>query len=238
MIMFGGVGFSFGLGNDTWALTSANGLTDSSTLGGSVGGVVTLAGGTPAADAVVRLSSTDPARCSSKSTRTDVKGQYTISGVPAGRAFSVRAFEPRGISFVDSPPHAITSDAQALTINLSLPAAAAVKVTITTRDGAPLISARIVIQDSFKQYSRLAGFTDSDGVLVIGDVPEGTFTIQVQDRDTQAVLGNFTGAITAGDLGQTINVSFIAAPLSQKGISGQRHRRFCVQYRNRYIRGI
>lgn len=215
MIMFGGSG-SFGFGNDTWALTSANGLINGATPAGIVLGMVTLAGGTPAADAVVRVSTMDSGQAFFKQTRTDLNGDYTISGVPVGRTFSVRAFEPRGISFVDSPLHAITSDAQAQIVNLSLPAAAAVKVTIMTSNGNPLVGARVVIQDSFKQYSRLAGFTDGDGVLVIADVPEGNFTIQAQDRGTQAALGDFTGTVTAGDLGQTISVSFVSAPTVKK----------------------
>jgi hypothetical protein len=211
MTMFAGLTGN-GFVNDIWALTDANSQTTPQSGGGTVSGLIALAGGTPAPDSVVQVSSTDGGPSFFRATRTDLNGSYSISGIPVARIFNIRAFDPNGISFRDSSNNTITSDGQVLTANLVLPAVATVKVTVVKTGGSPISGARITIQDSFRQYQRLAGFTGADGTLEIEDVPEGAFSVQAQDQAIQVALGTFSGTVTPGDLGATISGTITAPP--------------------------
>jgi hypothetical protein len=211
MIMFGGLTF-FNIVNDTWVLSDANGLATMVTTGGSVSGQVSLADGTLAADAVVQVTTTDGGATFSTQTRTDANGAYRISGIPAGRTFKVRGFDPSGISFRDSLDLTV-SDGQTQNVNLTLPGVATVRITVLLADGTPVNGARVTIRDSFKQYYRLAGLTGADGSLEIPDVPEGGFSIQAQDPGRLAAIGTFNGTVGASDAGLTISGTITASAL-------------------------
>ncbi len=206
MTVFGGGGSTIGF-NDTWVLTTADGVGAPSVGGGTVTGLVTLKGGTPAPNGLVQISPTDSGVPFSRSARTDSNGNYTVAGVPSGRTFTIRAFNPNGSSSKDSTGNSIAADGQTLTVNLTLPAAATVHVTALKVDGTPFAGAEISLQDSFRQFLRIVGFADSGGILNIADVPEGNFTVQARDPSTLSILGNFNGTVTSTDQGQTIDVT-------------------------------
>ena len=64
---------------------------------GVVTGRLTFVNGTPAANASIEIFGNN---VPFESATTDSNGIYTITQVPVGRPFTVRAFDPRGIQFI------------------------------------------------------------------------------------------------------------------------------------------
>jgi hypothetical protein len=192
---------------DAWVLTAADGLGAPRAGGGTVTGFVTLYGGTPAPNALVEIFPTDTGSPFSRSARTDLSGNYTIAGVPSGRTFTVRAFNPNGTSSIDSTNNTVPAAGQSITVNLVLPPSATLHVTVLNASGTAISGAVISLQDSFRQFLRIVGLTDTNGILNITNVPQGSFTVQAQNPSTLAIIGTCNGTVTSTDQGQTINVT-------------------------------
>jgi hypothetical protein len=79
---------------------------------------------------------------------------------------------------------------------------ATLQVTALNPDGTPVTGAEIVVNDAAGSF--LAGFTDANGNLAIPGVPQGNFTVAAYKS---GFLGQTTGSVQAGNLGQIINVT-------------------------------
>lgn len=184
---------------------------------GVVTGRVTFVNGSSAASSEVEIFGNN---VPFTSTFTDANGLYTLTQVPTGRPFAVRAFDPRDFNtFRDSLNNVLTADGSTLTVNLVLPARATVHVTVLQSGNVPLTGAEIDIKFAQDGFFRFAGFTDANGMLNIPNVPEGTFVVEAFARPSFQFAGSTTGAVTAADDGGTVNAT-INAPLSGN-IQGQ-----------------
>ena len=95
---------------------------------GVVTGRVTFVNGAATANAFVQIFGNN---VPSESATTDSNGFYTITQVPVGRPFTVRAFDPRGFgSFRDVLNNVLANNGDTLTVNVVLPALATVHVTV------------------------------------------------------------------------------------------------------------
>jgi hypothetical protein len=178
---------------------------------GVVTGRVTFVNGTPAANAFVEVFGNN---VPTQSTNTDSNGIYTITQVPVGRPFTVRAFDPRGFSsFRDALNNQLANNGDTLTVNIVLPALATVRVTVLQANGTPLAGPQINLRNSLNSFFQFFGFADNNGVLSIPNQPEGPFVAEAFDRNTGRFAGDATGTISPADDGGTVNVT-INAPLS------------------------
>jgi hypothetical protein len=172
---------------------------------GTVTGRVTFADGAPAADARVDLFG---ANVPSQSTQTNPDGTYNFNQVVAGRAFAVQVQDPRSpYLYRNIPDNTILNDGDTLTVNATLPALATLRLTVLKADGTPFAGAPVSLADSFRSYQRPVGNTDASGVLLIPDVPEGSFTATVNDPNTGAVRGSTQGSVALSDDGRTIDAT-------------------------------
>lgn len=177
---------------------------------GVVTGRVTFVNGTPAANAFVEIFGNN---FSTQSTSTDSNGNYSITQVPVGRPFTVRAFDPRGFSsFRDVLNNVLVNNGDTLTVNVVLPALATVRVTVLQANNVPLANAQIDIKNSLNGFFQFEGFTDTNGVFSIANQPEGTFVVEAFSQNG-AFAGNATGTIAPANDGGTVNVT-INAPLT------------------------
>ncbi len=147
-----------------------------------------------------------------QSTSTDSNGNYTITQVPVGRPFTLRAFDPRGLgTFRDASNNVIANDGATLTVNAVLPAEATVQVTVVQANGTPVAGAQIDIKNSLNNFFQFVGFTDNNGVFNIPNQPEGAFVVEAFAANTFA--GNAAGTITPANDGGIVSVT-INAPVS------------------------
>ena len=109
----------------------------------------------------------------------------------------------------------MTSAEQARVINFNLanatvvPNTAVISLAAFQQDGSALVGAQISL--SAGSFTRIAGFTDTQGHLLIPNVPAGSFTLSAY---LNGFVGETNGAILPADLGGTVNVTLTA------GISG------------------
>jgi protocatechuate 3,4-dioxygenase beta subunit len=179
---------------------------------GSVRGHVTLADGTPAASATIRLSwpSSYLRGSFSMSATTNASGDYSFANVEVGRAFTLLATNPTNSSIVRQlPGNILTGDGQTLTLDVSFQATANVRVTVLKADGSPQPGYSLSVKDASTGTStRSAGPTGSDGVAVVTGVPVGPFIVSAYvPYPTNAYGGSVAGTVTQADQGQTINVT-------------------------------
>ena len=172
---------------------------------GLVTGKVTLVNGAPAANVTVEVFGDVPF----EQTTTDSNGNYTITEIPVGHNFVVRAFN-RNFSTFRDVNLILNTDGQTLTANIALPAVATVQVTVLQANGTPLAGAQINIKASNFTFFNFVGFTDANGKLSIPNVQEGTFAVEAF---FSGFAGSVNGAVTPADDGQTISVT-INAPIS------------------------
>ncbi len=180
---------------------------------GVVSGKVTYPSGAPTLNAQVQVFGNNVPQ---ESTTTDSNGNYTITEVPIGRTFTVRAFNPNycGWSctfYRDVPNLSLATDGKTLNVNVVLPALATVQVTALQGNGTPLTGAQINIQDTTTTYLRSAGTTDSNGKLSIPTVREGPFEVQAYAGNVFA--GSASGIVQPTDDGNTVSIT-ITAPIS------------------------
>jgi hypothetical protein len=87
-----------------------------------------------------------------------------------------------------------------------LPGTAVVNVTAVQRDGAsPLAGAEIVLKSGANQ--RIAGITDSSGMLSIPNVPAGSFTVTAYQN---GFVGEASGVVNSSDIGSSIFITINA----------------------------
>ncbi len=178
---------------------------------GVVTGRLTFVNGTPAANASIEIFGNN---VPFESATTDSNGIYTITQVPVGRPFTVRAFDPRGFnSFRDVLNNVLVNNGDTLNINLVLPALATVQVTVLQANGTPLAGAQIDIKNSINNFFQFAGVTNTSGVLSILNVPEGPFVVEAFAANNFSFAGDATGTIAPANDGGTVSVT-INAPLS------------------------
>jgi Carboxypeptidase regulatory-like domain/Bacterial TSP3 repeat/Bacterial Ig-like domain (group 2) len=96
-----------------------------------------------------------------------------------------------------------------LTNAAPLPNTAIVSVTAVQGDGSVLAGVQISL--NIGAFTRIAGFTDAQGGLLIPNVPAGSFTITAYKN---GFIGEATGTVQPADLGGTVNITLHA------GISG------------------
>src|SRR5262249_19126618 len=174
----------------------------------TISGHVTFATGAPAPNARVDLLTNGSLTTTATA---DASGSYRFTNLQLGPAFRVRAYDPaQSLQFKDSASTTLTADGQTAIVDVVLPAQATLRVTTARADGTPVAGAAIYITAAFVGYSS-AGTTDSSGVLLIPNVPEGEFSIDVLDPHTNRPLAaTTTGAVGPGDQGRTIDVHIVA----------------------------
>jgi hypothetical protein len=190
---------------------------------GAITGRVTFADGLAAANTEVDLRENGSYVAYAM---TDATGAYTFAAVPLNRTFTIRAYNPSDYTFFrDVPNQMLTSDSQVLTVNVTLPGFATVRVTVLNSDGTPFAGAGIRIYEAFRLYDRSVGSTDAVGVLSIANVPEGAFTIRVRDSNGRLVA-TAQGAVGPADVGLVVNITVttgIALPTDLFDANGFRY---------------
>lgn len=175
---------------------------------GVVNGRVTFPDGAPVTAAVVELTGYN---VPTQVVGTDSAGNYSFGQVVVGREFTVRAHSPGDHSIYRDAAHkSLTRDGETLTLDLSLPAVARLRVTVLKSDGSAYADAQLNLRDLFRPYLRYVGNTDAGGVLLIPNVPEGDFSLQAYDPDTGAPRGSTVGTVNAADHGRTLDVTINA----------------------------
>ena len=178
---------------------------------GVVTGRVTFVNGTAAANSSVEVFGNN---VPTRSTTTDANGTYTITQVPVGRPFTLRAFDPRNVgTFRDVLNNVIANDGDTLTVNAVLPALATVQVSVVQGNNTPLSGAQINIKNSINNFFQFIGFADANGNLSIPNQPEGAFVVEAFDRNTGRFAGDASGTITPANDGGIVSVT-INAPIS------------------------
>jgi hypothetical protein len=191
---------------------SAVGLPAASAGTGAVAGQVTNVDGSAAPNILVTILTIDSSGVSARSARTDSVGNYIFGDVPINKAFTVRAYTPDGGSFIDSASTTLSINGQQAIVNLTLPALATVQVTVLQANGSPFDGAQIDIQTRSNQFFRpVGGTTNSNGILNIPNVPQGSFTVEALVPPALTLIGTVSGTVTVGDQGHTLYVT-IADP--------------------------
>jgi hypothetical protein len=170
---------------------------------------VNFASGNPAPD--IQISVRQGQSTTFPGARTDATGRLVIPFVAVGD-FVVRAYAPGDSSIFREVAGGVNNQGEVVPVNLTLPALAAVRLTVLKAEETPFAGAYVYVRHSFTNL-RFAGATDANGFLQIPVVPEGDFVIQARDPATSAFAGSATGTITAADDGRAIDVT-IRAPLS------------------------
>ncbi|HXG48854.1 MAG TPA: carboxypeptidase regulatory-like domain-containing protein, partial [Methylomirabilota bacterium] len=177
---------------------------------GVVMGRVSLADGSPAAGSTVRLIHTN----FTQQTSADSAGNYTVTQVPAERPFTLRAFLPGNSQiFRDVSNNIVPVDGATLTVDVTLPASATLRVTVLRSGGTPFAGARVNLRHAFRTSLTFVGVTDGSGVLSVANVPEGPFYVEARDPSSFVFAGSATGVIAMADQGRTVDVTITAPPL-------------------------
>ena len=176
---------------------------------GRVLGRVTTASGAAADGAPVVLIDSSGAIPSRVGT-TDQNGNYEFAGVTLGPRYTVRAGHPANpLVQVFSAPFTVTTDGQAATINLALPALAAVRVTVVESDGTTRVRFPFIAIDRHDGNGFQGGTSGSaDGVATIHHVA-GDFTVRATDGS--GILGTAGGTVAPSADGTVIDVTITAA---------------------------
>ena len=151
---------------------------------------------------------------------TAVSSPYTVTSL------ALSGYQPDGKTYTVN----VTKNGQVSEIELhSVPKTSSATVVITNKDGSAAQNVPIVIKDSTGKVVG-NGVTDNNGHVVIPDLPEGTYTVAVKDKDdniidtgkTLTVSVGGTNTVTAVDANQThgsVDVSF-TDPLTGKPVAG------------------
>jgi len=120
---------------------------------------------------------------------TDSNGVYTFTQIPAGRTFTVRAYDSSFRVYRAVTDNILAADGDMLTVDITLPVQATVRVTAHRADNTPVTNAYVYYRDTFYNYFRFAGYTNANGMLSIGGVQEGDFAVEVFDRNNVRLPG-------------------------------------------------
>ncbi|KAA1424652.1 hypothetical protein FE697_001635 [Mumia zhuanghuii] len=163
----------------------------------SVGGAVT-GGGSPLAGVVVELDLGDGSP--PRSTVTGADGTYEFADVPAGSGYTISVVPPEGYD-AEPPIEGVVVDADDVTgqdFALTRPGALGGRVT----DGAEPLPGVTVVVDGPGDPVTLT--TDEDGGFYRGDLPPGTYTLDVTAPDGYEVVGEATRTLTITDAGEIV----------------------------------
>ena len=123
---------------------------------GTVAGTVSLASGAAAAVVVQLYVSTTGAVQATQT--TNASGVFSFANRAVGQSYRVRAFHPvETTQFKETTNQLLASHGQTLTLNVTLPAQATLRVTVRRPDGSGLANARVQIRDAFATAFREAG---------------------------------------------------------------------------------
>ncbi|HEX4914803.1 MAG TPA: carboxypeptidase-like regulatory domain-containing protein, partial [Vicinamibacterales bacterium] len=139
---------------------------------------------------------------------TDGNGVYNFeSGVQIGQQIVVRAWHPNDSRvYRQTAAFALDTDGETRVVDFTLPAFAAVRVTVLKADGTPMAGARIHARDEFRTFFSNYGTTNSSGQRLISNQPEGQVTVRVLDGNSGIALLDHVVTMTAADNGLTIDV--------------------------------
>ena len=199
---------------------ATNGATESVTVTlpatGTVRGRVTLGNGGPASGTTVRLYYPDADGLGGYElyAYTNANGEYEFADAEAGRAFNVIAQHPNNYNLTREVSNQVVQGGQTLTVDISFPPSASLRVTVNKTDGTPMHGARISVRDSESNgQQRDAGNTDENGVVVIDDVAVGDFTVTAfiyvydgGEGTREVYVGTARGTLVASNQGQTVDV--------------------------------
>lgn len=125
---------------------------------------------------------------------SDASGRFSFEGLPAGGSFTLRA-EKKGFAPGQAGPFDVERGADRRDVEIRLEEGAAIKVRLTDRDGVPVRSVEIELEDTDRKNSRGPRFgggrrVDSDEIESAGDgrlvarpLPTGTFTVRMAPED-------------------------------------------------------
>jgi hypothetical protein len=170
----------------------------------SVTGQVRYARGVAASGLTV--STYNPNTFSNITATTDANGNYTLSGVPSGGSAAISVYFSN-FQLATSTNVTVGAAGTTTTLNITLPVIASVQVTVLSANSTPLSGTTVYIEDSGQPYFAYGAATNSSGVAVIANVPQGAFTVQTNDPYTGQVSGSASGAVGASDDGNTIAVT-------------------------------
>lgn len=188
---------------------------------GAVNLTVRSAGGAPASSVDVYLQAEAVGVHFVVAGRTDASGALSIA-VPIG-AYTLRV---RRAEDVGQPGNSyawrthtgqIQTASEVQSVALSLPALAAVQLTVVDADGggsAPMAGASVRLTDSRCTSGCSVGVTDANGRLLINQVPQGPYRLTVMYSNRE---GRFVGEVTAANDGTTINQTLRMGELDFKG---------------------
>ena len=139
---------------------------------------------------------------------TDGSGHLAVNGVSAG-AFVVQAQHPDNQRITALAAGTVADDGSVVPVTMTLPVAATVIGAVTDESGSVVTGIGVTIRSTnpvsggFQSTS-----TDSNGAYAIAGVPEGAFTVTVQDFGRQ-LFGETSGAVIADGQDVTANLSLI-----------------------------
>jgi protocatechuate 3,4-dioxygenase beta subunit len=139
---------------------------------------------------------------------TDSNGNYAITDVEVGRAFTFGAAHPTNgnLNRYLYNQH-LTSDGQTLTIDVNFSPTATLRVTVLKADGTPYTNVPLALDDSLRDYFLDIGRTNSSGVLTVSDIPVGEFKLYARSSNGSTFVASTAGTIPESSAGQTFNVT-------------------------------
>ncbi len=162
--------------------------------------VVTTAG-VPVADATVQSDYNSTTGVFANFV-TDAAGNVTLTNVPGGKSFRVRAFDQSSYREVTA---VIASEGQVLPITVVVGAVGTVRGRLFTAGGAP-VAERSIVAVSASPEGGVAATTDADGFFAIGGLPTGVFRLVASDPQ-RGTAGSAFGRIAAHNDDVTLDVT-------------------------------
>ena len=170
---------------------------------GSVQLQVNFARGAGAFDAPVYLQAAALGGGEILAGRADLSGRVTIANIPVG-SFSLRARHPAVTALSKVLTGSISANGEVQQGTLVLQPVANIALTVLNQDAsnAPAVGASVALTDTVNGY-RVVGTTSSTGLLNIPNIPEGSYTISVNNA-TSGATGGISGSIGIADDGQSL----------------------------------
>ena len=106
-------------------------------------------------------------------------------------------------------------------MDLTLPIFTSVQVTVLRSNHTPFAGARVQLRDAFQGSFRSVVVADANGVALIQNVPEGSFTVQVTDPSSGGIVASVLGVVQSSDQGKTVAITVVAGvPLPTNLLDG------------------
>ena len=174
---------------------------------GSITGRITYLNGSPVTfSCVARLY--NAAGTHIRTACTNNNGVYAFtSSLAVGEQVAMRAVHPNDTRvYRQTPLFALETDGETRVVDLTVPAFAALRVTVLKADGTPYAGARLHARDEFRTFFSNYGTTNGNGQLTLSSQPEGQVTIRVLDGNTGIALMDHVVTVVAANDGQTLDV--------------------------------